>query len=209
MKISTSFLACKDIVKAVRELSLTDADYIHMDYVDFGYIEGREISFRKMKKVSKVTTKRFDVHLMTDDLKKSIYNFSSFNCEYITFHIEATDDPIKYINMIHSYNIKCGLALNPETEIGEIEPYLGEVDLILVMGVEPGFGGKEFVPEVEDKIKELRKRITFHNLNTLISVDGGVNEEIYNKIKDYVDIVVVGSFVTNSDNYQEQINKLK
>ena len=209
MKISTSFLACKDIKTCVSNLDKTDADYIHVDFIKGNFVTGKEIPFRKLRKVPKVTNKKLDIHLMTDKLDKYIPKFSKLNCEYITFHIETTKDPIKYIKMIHDYKIKCGLAINPNTLINEIEPYLGSVDLILVMGVEPGYGGQEFIPSVIDKIKEIRKRIEFHNLKTLISVDGGVNDKTISNINEYVDMVVAGSFITNSNNYQDAINLLK
>ena len=209
MKISTSFLSCRNVVKAVRHLSLTDADYIHMDYIDFSFTDGRELSFRKMKKIAKVTTKRLDIHLMTCDLKKAILNFSTFNCEYITFHLEATKDPLKYIDMIHSYSIKCGIAINPNTDIEAIKPYLDKIDLVLVMGVEPGFGGQEFNFSVIEKLNDLRHYLITNKLNVSISVDGGVNDTNIKEISKYADIVVAGSFVTKGEDYQEQINKLK
>jgi len=209
MKISTSFLACKDIKTCVSSLDKTDADYIHVDFIKGKFVIGKKISFRKLKKIPDYTTKRLDIHLMTEKLDKYIPKFSMLNCEYITFHIEATNDPMKYIKMIHSYGIKCGIAINPNTEINEIEPYLGNIDLVLVMGVEPGYGGQEFIPDVIKKIKEIKKHIIFHKSDVLISVDGGINDKIISKLKKNVDMVVAGSFITNSDNYQDAINLLK
>lgn len=209
MRISTSFLACKDIKTCVSNLDKTDADYIHVDFIKGKFVTGKKIPFRKLKRLPDYTTKRLDVHLMTEKLDKYIPKFSMLNCEFITFHIEATKNPMKYIKMIHSYGIKCGLAINPDTSINEIEPYLGNVDLILVMGVEPGYGGQEFIPDVIEKIKEIRKRILFHKLDVLISVDGGINDKTILEINNYIDIAVAGSFITNSNNYQDAILLLK
>lgn len=209
MRISTSFLTCKDIKTCVSNLDKTDADYIHVDFIKGKFVTGKKIPFRKLKRLPDYTTKRLDVHLMTEKLDKYIPKFSMLNCEFITFHIEATKNPMKYIKMIHSYGIKCGLAINPNTPINEIEPYLGNVDLILVMGVEPGYGGQKFIPDVIEKIKEIRKRILFHKLDVLISVDGGINDKTILGINNYIDIAVAGSFITNSNNYQDAILLLK
>ena len=148
MKVSTSFLACKDIYDTILRLDATDADYIHVDFIDGKFVDGRKIPYRKLKKISTITSKRIDVHLMTNKLDKYIPKFSMLNCEYITFHIEATKDVEKYIRMIHSYGIKCGIAVNPNTDIELLEPYIDLIDLVLVMGVNPGYGGQEFKNEV-------------------------------------------------------------
>lgn len=209
MKVSTSFLACKDIYDAILRLDATDADYIHVDFIDGKFVVGRKIPYRKLKKISTITSKRIDVHLMTDKLDKYIPKFSMLNCEYITFHIEATKDIERYIRMIHSYGIKCGIAVNPNTDIELLEPYIDLIDLVLVMGVNPGYGGQEFKNEVLFKLQELRRKIDTNKLDLLISVDGGINSETINKVKDYADMVVGGSFVTKENNYQEQINLLR
>lgn len=209
MKISTSFLSCKKILPVIEKLSLTDSDYIHVDFIDGKFVKGKEIPFKKLKKIPKVSSKRLDIHLMTDKLDKYIPKFSLLNCEYITFHIEATTDPEKYISMIHSYGIKCGIAINPNTDIEKVYPYLDMIDLVLVMSVEPGYGGQEFIESVVDKIKLLKNYLSLNDLKVAISVDGGINNTNISKVKSYVDIVVSGSYITNSNNYQEQINNLR
>ena len=112
MKISASFLSSSDLKKTVYELSVTDVDYIHVDFIDGKFVSGTKIAYRKIKKVTKFSSKRLDVHLMTDKLDKYIKKFALLNCEYITFHVEATKDISKYISLMHSYGIKCGLAVN-------------------------------------------------------------------------------------------------
>lgn len=209
MKISTSFLSCKNLEKGIKKLNFTDTDYIHVDFIDGKFVVGKTIPFRKLKKIPKLSSKRLDVHLMTDKLDKYIKKFSILNCEYITFHVEATKQVEKYISMIHSYGIKCGLAINPSTSIEEVIPYLDMVDLVLVMSVVPGYGGQSFIEETTNKLLELKKYIQKEKLDIIINVDGGINNETIGKVKDYVDMVVSGSYITNSSNYQEKIDTLR
>lgn len=209
MKISSSFLSCKKIVSAIQELSFTDVDYIHVDFIDGSFVVGKKIPFRILKKISKVSTKRLDVHLMTEKLKKYIRKFALLNCEYITFHIEVGKDIEKYIEMIHGYGVKCGLAINPSTNLEELKPYLSIVDMVLVMSVTPGYGGQTFIPEIVEKVKELSNYLKKNKLKVLVSIDGGINENTIKKVKPYVDMVVAGSYITNSSNFQDKIDSLK
>ena len=205
MKVSTSILSCKKIDKVVSKLTFTDTDYIHLDYIDNTYVKGTKIPFRKIKKIK--SYKRFDAHLMTKRLNKMIKKFALLNCEYITFHVEVTKNVDKYIDLIHSFNIKAGLAISPDTDIKVIEPYLDKIDLILVMSVYPGYGGQEFIKETTKKLKDLKELIKKKKI--LISVDGGINDKTVKKVKDYVDMVVSGSFITSGEDMQEKINALR
>lgn len=209
MKVSASFLSCKKIIPAIKKLSFTDVDYIHVDFIDGKFVKGKKIPFRKLKKLSKVTSKRLDVHLMTNKLKKYIKKFALLNCEYITFHIEVEKNIEKYINMVHSYGIKCGIAINPDTDIEMVKPYLSLVDLVLVMSVVPGYGGQEFINKSVEKLKNLKDYIVENDLNVLVSVDGGINDKTRKKVKPHVDMLISGSYITNSDNYQEKIDNLR
>lgn len=209
MKISTSFLSQKKIIPCIKKLSLTDCDYIHVDFIDGKFVDGRKIPFRKIKKILKTSSKRLDVHLMVKKLDKYINRFALMNSEYITFHLEATKKVDKYIDLIHSYGIKCGIAINPDTDFKDLEPYLDKIDLVLVMGVTPGYGGQEFIPKTVNKLKKIRKYLVDNKISIVVSVDGGINDKTIDKVEPYVDMVVSGNFVTSGDNYQEQINKLK
>lgn len=209
MKISASFLSCKKIIPAIKELSFTNVDYIHVDFIDGKFVVGKKIPFRMLKRISRISSKRLDVHLMTDKLKKYIKRFALLNCEYITFHVEIGKDIEKYINMIHSYGAKCGLAINPNTSLEEIKPYLSMIDMVLVMSVTPGYGGQAFIPETVDKVKELRAYLKKKRLKVLVSIDGGINIDTVKEIKPYVDMVVAGSYITNSSDFQEKINDLR
>lgn len=209
MKVSASFLSCKKIIPAIEKLSLTDVDYIHVDFIDGKFVVGKKIPFHKLKKISKVSSKRLDVHLMTNNLKKYIKKFATLNCEYITFHVEVEKDIEKYIDLIHSYGIKCGLAINPNTDIEILEPYLNMIDMVLVMSVVPGYGGQPFIPETVEKVKKLKDVITKDKLKIVINIDGGINDETVKEIQPFVDMVVSGSYITNSNDYQEKINSLR
>lgn len=209
MKVSASFLSCKKIIPVIKELSFTDVDYIHVDFIDGKFVVGKKIPFRRLKKISKVSSKRLDVHLMTDQLEKYIKKFSLLNCEYITFHLEVGKDIEKYIQMIHSYGVKCGIAINPHTSLEEINPYLSMIDMVLVMSVTPGYGGQAFIPETIDKVKELRSYLKKKKLKVVMSIDGGINMNTIENVKPYVDMVVSGSYITNSNNFQEKINSLR
>lgn len=209
MKISASFLSCEKIIPAIKKLNMTDVDYIHVDFIDNNFVKGKKIPFHKLKKISKISSKRLDIHLMTDKLEKYIKKFSMLNCEYITFHIEVLENVEKYINMIHSYGIKCGLAINPDTDFDKIKPYIEMIDLILVMSVTPGYGGQQFIQTTEDKLKKIRKYITDNKIKVIVNVDGGINNTTINKVNKYVDMVVSGSYITNSNDFQEKIDSLR
>ncbi len=208
MKIAASFLSCKNIEKGIQKLSATDADFIHVDLMDGTLYKGRKFSVRKLKKIFKHTRKRLDVHLMVKKPKKYIRKFSMLNTESITFQIETEKNIEKNLELIHSFGIKCGLAISPDTEISRLRPYLDKIDMILVMSIVPGFGGQAFKEESISRIEMIHKMIQEANLDVKISVDGGINDETIKKLK-YVDQVVAGSYITNQKNFQEPIDCLR
>lgn len=208
MKIAASFLACKNIKKALSKLNLTDVDYIHVDVVDNKFVTGRKISIRKLKKIYQYTSKRLDVHLMVRKPKKYIKKLSSLNTERILFHVELEKNIENNLNYVHNFGIKNGLVINPETDISLLRPHLDKIDTILVMSVNPGYGGQQFIPESIDKIKKIKEMIG--NRKIELSVDGGIKEEQAKILKQIpIDIIVAGSYITNSDDYQEKINSLR
>ena len=209
MKVSVSFLSCKKIGKAIEKLDYTTTDYIHIDYIDGSLIEGRKIPFHKIKKAVRNISKRLDVHLMTKKLKKNIKRFALLNVEYITFHVELEKDIEKYISMIHSYGIKCGLAIDYDTSLDKIKPYLSDIEMVIVMSIVPGYGGQPFIEGAEKRLKELREYLTKNKIKVLVSVDGSINEETISKVSPYVDMVVSGSYITKSSDFQKKIDSLK
>ena len=208
MKISASFLSCKNIKKALIKLGLTDVNYIHVDVVDNKFVTGRKIPIRKLKKIYKYTDKRLDVHLMVNKPKKYIKKLALLNTERIVFHVELEKNIEKNLDYIHKFGIKNGLAISPETDISILKPFLDKIDTILVMSVNPGYGGQAFIPESLDRIKKIKKMIGKRKIE--LSVDGGIKEEQAKQLKEIpVDIIVAGSYITNSNNYQEKIDSLR
>lgn len=207
MKISVSYLSSKNIVEDLRKLNVTNADYIHVDVMDGKFVKNKTLPFSQIKDIHKYTNKRLDVHLMVKKPFKYIHDYATLNTEFITIHVENKYVD-KSLDMIESYGIKKGLSIKPETPLEVLEPYLDKIDLILVMSVEPGLGGQPFIDNTINRIKELKKMLDSHKSKVLISVDGGINEEVAKKLKD-VDILVSGNFVTSSDDFQYQIYKLR
>ncbi len=208
MKISASFLGCKKIGKTLSVLNLTDVDYIHVDVMDGKYVKGKTMPFSELSTIGNYTRKRLDVHFMVSKPLKLIDLYATLNVFCLTFHLDILDDLDLIINRCKDYGIKVGIAINPSQDISLVYDYLDKIDLVLVMGVNPGLPGQKFIEGTPTKINTLRKEIEKRKLNTLISVDGGVNLE---NIKDLqnCDILVSGSTITNSNDYQEIITKLR
>jgi ribulose-phosphate 3-epimerase len=205
MKISASFLSIKnDLQNNIIKLDNTNIDYIHLDIMDNLFVPNKTKDINFVTQLLKDTKKPLDVHLMVSDIFKYIDDYKTLNPEFITFHIEAYHNPKEVIEYIKKNNIKVGISLKPSTQVTEIIKYLDIIDLVLIMSVEPGFGGQEFIVETSNKIKQIKKI----NPNIIVSIDGGINDITVDHCQD-ADIIVVGSYITNSDNYQEQINKLK
>lgn len=204
--ISASILSIKENIKQnIKILDNTTIDFIHLDIMDGLFVENKTWNIEEIKVLIQDINKPKDVHLMVEDVKSYIDKFKILNPEYITFHIEVKQDIMELIKYIKSLGIKVGISLKPNTEIDYILPYLPYIDLVLVMSVEPGKGGQQFmesiIPKVE-KLNELKNQFNF-----IIEVDGGINDKTINKIKS--DIYVVGSYITNSCDYQKQIDSLK
>lgn len=203
MKVSVSILKEKNNYKKVIEkLSNSSADYIHLDIMDSTFTENSSFELSQFQGLS---SKAYDVHIMSTNLDYQIAEAIKLKPEYITFHIEATKDPMKYINLLKENNIKVGLAINPKTRIFRIRKYLNLIDLVLVMSVTPGAGGQKFIISTINKLRKIKKK----QGGFLISVDGGINDQTINYVKEYVDLVVSGSYVTDSVNYEKKIQSLK
>ena len=208
--ISVSFLTSKDIPKTLKKLNDTNAEFIHLDVMDGKYVNNKTLPFSEMKHIYEFTDKRLDVHLMVESPSKYIKNYASLNTEYISIHLDTKEDLLANLKLIKSYGIKAGIAINPDEEVSLLIPYLPYIDLILVMGVNPGMGGQKFISKTIDKLKELKVlRKEYPNFKFKVSVDGGVNDVVASKVINYTDIIVSGSYVLNSNDYQKQINSLR
>ena len=206
MKVAVSFIKSihneKDTIKLINE---TTADYIHVDLMDGKFTENKNYTFSEIQNILKNSTKELDVHLMVENPLKYIKDFALLNTAYITFHLEAVKDIDTVINEIHSYGIRCGISIKPETSVDKLKPYLNKIEQVLIMSVEPGKGGQEFIFDMTQKINSLS---LIENRNFIISVDGGINNETINHVQN-ADMVVSGSYICLSNNYQNQIDMLK
>lgn len=205
MEISGSILGIKNKSKeCIKNFIDSGVDYVHLDVMDGIFVSNTSLPYQEVSNI--ISNFKYDVHLMVSDVKSYIDEFKNINPEYITFHVE-TDNVLENINYLKSLNIKVGLSIKPNTKIDDLIPFLSMIDLVLVMSVEPGMGGQQFIPNTLNTVDYLYSYRQKFNLNYKIEIDGGINDKNISKL-DKCDIVVVGSFITNGD-YKKQVEVLK
>ena len=205
MKISTSILSATDRIKCINKLNNTTTDYVHIDVMDNIFVPNYQLPVNEVNELSLFSKKPFDIHLMVEDPLPFINNLQVKNVKSITIHLEINKDIAEIINKIKALKYDVGIAIKPNTNINFIDKYINNIDKIIIMSVEPGFGGQKFIDKTVDRVKAIRNK----NKKIIIEVDGGINKDTIKKIKEDIDIAVVGSYITNSDNYQEAINSIK
>ena len=211
MEVSPSILTCdfsnlKNDLEDIKNL----VKYIHIDVMDGDFVQNLTFGPKFVKDFKKYCKDNiFDVHLMISNPLKYIGNFAEAGSDIITFHVEAKSDVRKTIDEIKKYNKLVGLSIKPATKVDAIKDYLAELDIVLVMSVEPGFGGQKFMPVAIEKIKELYDLREKNGYHYQIEVDGGVNADTVKLCKEAgIDIVVAGSYVMNAENRKERIDNL-
>ena len=214
IKISPSILSAdfSKLGHEIQNLENAEADLIHIDVMDGHFVPNITIGPEVISKLRKYTSLPFDVHLMISPVDNFIKNFAEAGADIITIHPEATENLVSSIKKIKSYNKKAGVSLNPATSIDKVLPVLNLIDLVLIMSVNPGFGGQKFIEKTLEKVKILRKEIDQKKLSTEIEIDGGINFENSKLAKEAgVDILVSGTtiFKENEGDLKKNIQLLK
>jgi len=214
IKIAPSILAA-DFGNLEEEIKLVDqagCDYIHCDIMDGHFVPNISFGPEIVRTIRSVTKKNLDVHLMIDKVSQYINDFVKAGSNIISFHIEAEKEPLNIINKIKSLNNKVGLAIKPNTPLSSLENLIDHVDMILIMTVEPGFGGQKFMRNQINKIVEIKNLINKKSLNIDIEVDGGINNETGKLcVEAGANILVAGNYIfkETNDKYKDLINSLK
>lgn len=212
MKISPSILSCDygKIAEELKDMENCGADYMHIDVMDGHFVPNITLGAPVVKCIKKATDVPFDVHLMISEPLKYIDDFCKAGADIITFHTEC-ESPIKEtIDKILANGVKASLTVKPNTPVEDVFPYLDKLSMVLVMTVEPGFGGQSFMEDMMDKVRKLRKEITARNLNCEIEVDGGINEKtIAAAASAGADVFVSGNALFSSADRKGTIEKFK
>ncbi|OLS01715.1 ribulose-phosphate 3-epimerase [Tissierella creatinophila] len=211
-KLSPSLLSANfaELKSEIEKLEKGGADYLHLDVMDGNYVPNISFGTPIIKSIKKITTLPLDVHLMIDKPERYIKDFVDAGADIITVHGEATIHLHRVIQLIKSFGVKAGVSLNPSTNLNSLEYVIDDLDLILIMSVNPGFGGQSFIPAIKNKIKLTRELIDEKSLNIILEVDGGVKLDNVKEIVDLgADLIVVGSDIFKDSNLELRTSQFK
>jgi len=195
--LSADFTILGEQIKETKEAG---ARYLHFDVMDGVFVPSISFGLPVLKSIRKASDQIYDVHLMIEEPIRYVEQFAESGADIITFHVEAASDPREVIDKIHSLGKKAGMAIKPKTDVNAFKPYMESLDMLLVMTVEPGFGGQKYIDYCTDKIKETRKMLDMAGLSTDIEIDGGVNKDnITIPLEAGANVIVAGSAVFNGD----------
>ncbi len=212
IKVAPSVLSADfgNLANEVKSICDFGCDFVHVDVMDGHFVPNLTIGPLVVDAINKASTKPLDIHLMVENNTFFVDLFKNLNPEFISFHIEEEKHPHRLIQYIRSLGIRPAITLNPHTHPSSIEYILEDVDMVLVMSVNPGFGGQKFIESSIKKIKEIKELCQKRNPKCLIEIDGGVNDKNIKELKEAgVDIVVAGSYVFGSENREKAIKSLQ
>ena len=193
----------------VQMVDRSEAAWVHVDVMDGCFVPNISFGFPVLRAVRRATQKPLDVHLMIVEPERYIARFAHDGADWITFHLEATEDALHCVHLIRESGAKVGVSIKPKTPVESLRPILGEVDMVLVMSVEPGFGGQKFIPESLDRIRELRTMAEELNPELLIEVDGGISSENAHLLYEAgANVLVAGSSVFKAENPEAEIRAM-
>ncbi|SHJ38860.1 ribulose-phosphate 3-epimerase [Tangfeifania diversioriginum] len=210
--IAPSILAANfnNLEKDIEVINHSEADFVHCDVMDGVFVPNISFGIPVISQLKQVARKPLDVHLMIIDPDKFIADFADAGADYLTVHYEVCNHLNRTVNLIKEHGMKASVCLNPHTPVAVLEDIIGELDMVLLMSVNPGFGGQKFISNTYKKVSQLRNLIEQSNSDCLIEVDGGVKYETGKKLFDAgANVLVAGSFVFSSENPEATINNLK
>lgn len=199
-----------NLQQEIERINRSEADYFHVDVMDGVFVPNISFGFPVMETLKKHALKPLDVHLMIVHPEKYVERFCDAGAWSVGFHLEAVDDPMPALQLIRNKGVRTCLTINPDIDVRRLDPYLGEVDMVLLMSVFAGFGGQKFIPATLDKIRYVREQIRARSLSTLLEVDGGVNCDNAGELFAVgADVLVAGSAVFHASNPVEAIHAMK